>query len=144
MRRTGFAEHRVEAVFKAYPAAVRRRLLRIREMIFDVAARTPGVGALEETLKWGQPSYLTTETKSGTTIRIDQVKSMPGRIALYVHCQTTLIETYRRHYPDTLKCQANRSIVFDPDDEVPAAALRHCIALALTYHLQKSRTKQPA
>ena len=144
MDRTGFADRRVEAVFEAYPAAVRRRLLRLRAMIFDVASRTPGVGTIEETLKWGQPSYLTAESKSGTTIRIDQVKSAPGRVALYVHCQTTLIETFQRHYPDTLKCEGNRSVVFDPDEEIPAAALRHCIALALTYHLQKFGTKQSA
>ncbi len=138
-RRTRFADCRVEAIFDSYPMPARRRLLRLRDMIFDVAARTEGVGALEETLKWGQPSYLTAETKSGSTIRIDQVKSTPGRIALYVHCQTTLIGDFRARYPNQLRYQGNRGIVLDAADEILVAALRHCIALALIYHLRKIR-----
>ncbi len=67
----------VEAAFGAYPAPVKAKLLALRRLIFDTAKRTKGVGALEETLKWGQPSYLTPETKSGSTIRIDQVKPTP-------------------------------------------------------------------
>ena len=61
----------VAAVFENYPAAGRERLLRLRKMIIETAAATPGVGALEETLKWGQVSYLTADSGSGTTVRID-------------------------------------------------------------------------
>jgi hypothetical protein len=57
----------IEAVFEAYPAPVKSRLLALRRLIFDTAKTTTGVGALEEALKWGQPSYLTTESKSGST-----------------------------------------------------------------------------
>ncbi|MGI9414318.1 MAG: hypothetical protein ACR2PM_11650 [Hyphomicrobiales bacterium] len=49
----------VRAVFDSYPKQTRDRLLALRGLILDTAARTEGVGALEETLKWGQPSYLT-------------------------------------------------------------------------------------
>jgi hypothetical protein len=35
---------------------------------FDAANASKGVGALQETPKWGQPSYLTPETKSSSTI----------------------------------------------------------------------------
>jgi hypothetical protein len=66
MRRFGGAK--VAAVFKAYPPAVRTRLLALRELVFDVAATTPEVGRLTETLKWGQPSYLTAESGSGTLV----------------------------------------------------------------------------
>jgi hypothetical protein len=41
----------VERVFGAYPPELRKRLMRLRQLIFDVAARTDGVGPLEETLK---------------------------------------------------------------------------------------------
>ena len=85
----------VEAVFSTYPAPVKARLLALRRLIFDIADTTEGVGALEETLKWGQPSYLTTESKSGSTVRIDQVKAEAGRYAVYFHCQTDLVETFR-------------------------------------------------
>jgi hypothetical protein len=78
--RAGFSEPAVDAVFKAYPAPIRSKLLALRRLIFDTAKATRGVGALEETLKWGQPSYLTTETKSGSTIRIDQVNPPPANM----------------------------------------------------------------
>src|SRR5947207_12044527 len=96
-KQTAFADPAVEAVFRAYPGAVRQRLLALRRLILDTAATTAGVGRIDETLKWGQPSYLTTRPKSGSTIRIDQAP--PGSYALYVHCQTNLVATYRELYP---------------------------------------------
>lgn len=128
----------VASVFAAYPPALRDRLLRLRDLIFETAAATDGVGPLQETLKWGQPSYLTPRTKSGTTIRIDAVKSEPGRYALYVHCQTNLVASFREMYPDVLTCEGNRAVLFDEEDAVPEDVLRHCIALALTYHARKA------
>ena len=128
----------VEAVFDAYPRPVKARLLALRRLILDTAKATKGVGALEEALKWGQPSYLTPETKSGSTIRIDQVKPAAGQYAVYFHCQTNLVETFRELYPE-LRYGGNRSIVLDAQEKVPEAALRHCMALALTYHLGKRK-----
>jgi hypothetical protein len=75
--RSGFADPAVEAAFDAYPKPLKPKLLALRRLILDTARTTSGVGALEETLKWGQPSYLTPETKSGSTIRIDAIKSGP-------------------------------------------------------------------
>ena len=100
-------------------------------------------GALEEALKWGQPSYLTTESKSGSTIRIDQVKAAAGQYAVYFHCQTDLVETFRERYPE-LRYGGNRSILLDASDKLPEAALRHCVALALTYHLRKRKAARAA
>jgi hypothetical protein len=127
-----------DAIFGPYPAPVKARLLALRRLIFDTADTTEGVGALEETLKWGQPSYLTTESKSGSTIRIDQVKAEAGRYAVYFHCQTDLVETFRELYPE-LRYGGNRSIILDAGEKLPEKALRHCIALALTYHLRKRK-----
>ena len=131
----------VEAVFSAYPTPVKSRLLALRRLILDTADTTEGVGALEETLKWGQPSYLTAESKSGSTIRIDQVKAEAGRYAVYFHCQTDLVETFRELYPD-LRYGGNRSILLDAGEKLPEAALRHCVALALTYHARKRKAGQ--
>jgi len=129
----------VDAVLAGYPAPVRPKLLALRRLVLDTAKHTAGVGALEEALKWGQPSFLTTESKSGSTVRIDQVKTEPGRYAIYFHCQTDLVETFRELYPE-LRYGGNRSILLDARDPLPEAALRHCIALALTYHLRKRKT----
>jgi len=90
-------------------------------------------------MKWGQVSYLTSESKSGSTIRIDAVKSAPDQYALYFHCQTNLVETFRERYPDIWKYGGNRSILLNVNDDVDEAALGHCIALALTYHLSKRK-----
>jgi hypothetical protein len=132
----GTRDAAVEAVFGAYPSPVKSRLLALRRLIFDTAAATEGVGALQEALKWGQPSYLTSESKSGSTIRIDQVKAEAGQYAVYFHCQTDLVETFRELYPE-LRYAGNRSILLDAGQKLPEAALRHCVALALTYHARK-------
>jgi hypothetical protein len=129
----------VAAHFNACPKAMQARLLKLRELILDVANGMPEVGPLEETLKWGQPAYLTSATGSGSLIRIDQVQAVPGRYAMVFHCQTTLVDTFKEMYRDELKFEKNRAIVFDEHDVVPVNALRHCIALALTYHLDKKR-----
>ena len=111
----------------------------LRQLIFDVAAETEGVGELEETLKWGQPSYVTAQTGSGSTIRIDQVKSQPGKYAAYFHCQTKLVDTFREIHGRELNFVGNRCILLDATAKLPARPLRHCISLALTYHLDKRR-----
>jgi hypothetical protein len=129
----------VEATFGAYPGRIRARLLALRRLILDTAKATEGVGTLEETLKWGHPSYLTAQTKSGSTIRIDQVKPTADQYAVYFHCQTNLVETFRELYPE-LSFGGNRSILLNAGDKLPEAALRHCMALALTYHLNNRKT----
>lgn len=138
-RRGSFSDPAVDAVFAAYPVPLKTRLLALRRLIQETARTTAGVGALQETLKWGQPSYLTTETKSGSTIRIDQVKPATHQYAIYFHCQTNLVETFRELYPRELNYVGNRCIVLNVADELPEPALRHCVALALTYHLTKRK-----
>ena len=129
---------RVAAVFDAHPPRVRARLLKLRQLILETAAQTDGVGELEEALRWGDPSYLTSKTKSGSTVRINRVKGSEDRYALYFTCSTTLVETFRQVYPDLFSFSENRAISFHLDEEVPTEALSHCIALALRYHLDKA------
>lgn len=112
----------------------RGQLLALRKLVLETAQATDGVGRVEETLKWGQPSYLTPETRSGTTIRIDAHPA--GGVALYVNCQTDLVDMFRTHYP-ALTYEGSRAVVFAPDRPLPDAALRHIIALTLTYHSRK-------
>ncbi|MGI9498428.1 MAG: DUF1801 domain-containing protein [Geminicoccaceae bacterium] len=112
---------------------MREKLRDLRRLILEVAASTPGVGPLEEALKWGQPSFLTSVSKSGTTIRIDRLSKTDDRPALFVSCQTDLIEAFKTIYPETFDYQGKRAIILDPNGPLPEEALRHCIALALTY-----------
>ena len=119
----------VAAVFRAYPPAVREKLLRLRKIVLETAAKMDGIGALEETLKWSQPAYL---AKGGSTIRIDAVKGDPKRVALYFICHTDLVATFRELYPD-LNYEGNRAILLDALGKIPEDALRHCVSLALAY-----------
>ena len=128
----------IDAVFDACPGPIKTKLKALRRLIFDTAKATKGVGRIEEALKWGQPSYLTPETGSGSTIRIDRVKSAGNQVAVFFHCQTDLVETFRELYPK-LSYSGNRAILLDADKKLPEAELRHCVALALTYHLRKRK-----
>lgn len=131
-----FSSSEIEAVFGTYPAAIRNKLLELRQLIFDTAVLTVGVGKVEETLRWNQPSYITPVTKSGTTIRIDRVKNGTADFAMYFHCQTTLVDSFRLEFGDLLRYEGNRAILFDVGEEIPTKILRECIASALTYHLK--------
>ncbi len=71
-------------VFDSYPTQVRRKLMALRQLIFDTAAKTEGVGTLEETLKWGEPAYLTTQSKSGSTVRIAWKPARRQHYAMYI------------------------------------------------------------
>lgn len=129
----------VAAAFDGYDVAIRGRLHELRALIFSVAERTPDVGPLQETLKWGEPAYLTAQTGAGSTIRISRIKSRRDSYGLFVNCRTNLIEQFRQLYHEDLEFSGNRAIVFDANKALPREQTAHCIALALTYHLRKSK-----
>lgn len=139
-RRRPFEDAAVRAVFEAYPGALRADLLGLRELIFDTARAAEGVGTLVETLKWGQPAYAPSKPRIGSTIRIDALKPPDLKYAIFFHCQTTLVPTFRELYANRFAFQGNRAMVFSPGEKVPRDALRHCIAMALTYHLKSRRS----
>ena len=143
-KRENFGNPEVAGIFQAYPVDVKAKLLFLRQLIFDVASRTDGVGELEETLKWGQPSYLTPVTKSGSLIRVDRIKSQEGKYAMYFHCQTTLVDTFKEMYRGVFEFEGNRSIIFSAKDKIPVEELSQCISTALTYHLKKRQGKRNA
>lgn len=132
----------VAKVFRAYPPKLNSRLTALRGLILKTAAKTDGVGALDEALKWGQPSYLTRETGSGSTVRINRVKVSDEKYAIYFHCQTDLVSTFRELYPNKFEYEGNRAIILDASKKPDEKALAHCIALALTYHARKAGKKK--
>lgn len=116
---------------------IRRRLLRLRELVFETAAAIPEVGPIEETLRWGDPSYLTSRTRSGSLIRMNALRRSEREYALYFHCGTDLVSTFRSLFASAFRFDGNRALVFDVDDDLPEAELRHCIAMALAYHADR-------
>ncbi len=124
-------------VFEAYSQPRRDRLLQLRALIFETARQTEGVGELEESLKWGQPTYSTVRPKSGSPIRIDAVKNSGTQYAAYFICTTNLVETFRQYYPDSFTFQGNRALIFDTGKPLPKQELPHCLAMAMTYFVRK-------
>jgi hypothetical protein len=142
MRRKPFTSKKVETVFDSYPKHLRRKLDQVRDVIFEVATSTEGVGPLEETLKWGQPSYLTNDTQSGTTVRIGRLGWEKDKYALLVHCQSDVLNQFRTSFGKEFDYDGNRGIILDAKNDLPEEAVRHFIWLALTYHLRKKKGKK--
>ena len=116
----------VARVFDGYPEPMRKKMMRLRQLVLDTASETEGVDAPEETLKWGEPSYL---TKDGSTIRMDWKARAPDRYAMYFNCNTSLVATFKAVYGDVFTFEDNRAIVFGETDEFPVDELKHCISL---------------
>jgi hypothetical protein len=127
----------VAAVFETYPKKIQAKLMFLRQLILDTAASIDAVGEIEETLKWGEPSYLTPKTKSGSTIRIAWKESQEEQYSMYFKCTANLVPAFKEKYPRKFRFGGDRSIDFHIEDEVPEEELKNCIALALTYHLNK-------
>jgi len=127
----------VAAILDSYPPTVKSRLLFLRQLIYETAAAFEKVGEIEETLKWGEPSYLTPQTKSGSTIRIDWKEKQADQYSIFFKCTANLVPAFKERFPDLFRFGGDRSIDFKLNDDIPVAALKQCIALALTYHLNK-------
>ena len=117
----------VEEKYKAYPEAIRKKLDRIRSLIFDVAEEN-GLGSVDETLKWGEPSYL---VKGGSAVRIDWKIKEPYQYVVYFNCNTKLVDTFKELYGGKFNFSGNRAIVFGLNEPIHEKQLKHCIKLAL-------------
>jgi len=119
--------------FKSYPKEIGPKMYLLRKLVLEVAEESE-IAKIEETLKWGEPSYL---AKKGSTLRMDWKAKTPNQYAMYFKCTSKLVETFREVYGDTFKYEKNRAIVFNLEDEVPKQELKACIRLALNYHSLK-------
>ncbi|WP_341676751.1 hypothetical protein [Niveibacterium sp. SC-1] len=132
------------AILTNYPAAAQRLLLELRALIFETAAGLPEVGALQESVRWGEVSFLT-PSGAGSLLRIGWRPREPRMVALFLHCQTSLLARFRARFGETLRYEGERAVLLAVDEALPHAALAWCIAQALTYHRDRaSRRAQPA
>jgi hypothetical protein len=128
------SDPKVKKVFETYPKSVKKQLLHLRALVLETASEIDGLQKLEETLKWGEPSYL---TKHGSTIRMDWKEKNPEEYAMYFSCSSSLVETFKIVYKGTFTFGGKRAIIFQLHDTLPETELKHCIALALKYHKVK-------
>ncbi|MCB0635980.1 MAG: DUF1801 domain-containing protein [Lewinella sp.] len=122
--------------FQSYPPAVKAKLNQLRDLILATAREHPDITDLEETLKWGEPSYL---VKKGSTIRIDWKAKTPGQYAMYFKCTSQLVPTFKAVFGDLFRYENNRAILFEMNQAVPERALKTCIGMALRYHVLKDK-----
>ena len=130
---TKIADARVAETFRGFSPAARARLMALRAMIFDEAKKA-GAVELEESLKWGEPAY---RPVGGSTIRLGWKTRAPDEVAMYFICTTGLVDRFRDLYPRSFRYGGNRALLFPLEGRIQEKALRHCIALALTYHNSK-------
>lgn len=127
----------VRSAYESHEGHVLAGLLRLRELLFEVARDIPEVETITEELKWGQPSFLT-QPRTGSTIRIDAIRETDaGIFAMYFICTTNLVGRFREQFGDTFVYEKDRALIFESADTLPETELRECIAMALTYHLHK-------
>ncbi len=124
----------VKSVFDHYPIAVRGRMLALRDLVMETAMETEGITAIEETLKWGEPSYL---ANSGSTIRMDWKSKNPLQYRMYFKCTSRLVETFKHLFKNHFEFEGNRALVFKLEDEIPREELKLCIKAALRNHKVK-------
>lgn len=127
---------RVNEVFANYPDFVRDKLQRLRELVIETAEETEGVNVLEETLKWGEPSFV---TKNGSTLRMDWKEKTPDLYAMYFQCTSRLVDTFRLVFDHKFQYEGKRAIVFQLNQKIPELELKECIKASLIYHNVKEQ-----
>ncbi len=127
---------RVNEVFANYPDFVRDKLQHLRELVIETAEETEGVTVLEETLKWGEPSFV---TKNGSTLRMDWKEKTPNQYAMYFQCTSRLIDTFRLVFDHKFQFEGKRAIVFKLNEKIPELELKECIRASLIYHNVKEQ-----
>ena len=134
----GSLERDMESVVETYPVSARQSFETLRALIHEVA-RERAVAPLTETLKWGEPAFLT-KKGVGTTIRVAWSPKLPQVLQFLVNCKTPLIETWRTQFAQLTFC-GNRAILLPLEQDLPLDALRVCSTQALTYHISANRVR---
>jgi len=124
----------VETTIADYPTDAKKVFMQVRKIILDAAKSTAGLDNTTETLKWGEPSYL---SKGGSTVRMKWSEKSPDNFYLYFNCQSVLVETFKELYMDEFTYDGNRAISFSIHKKMPKDALLHCISMAMEYHKLK-------
>lgn len=131
-----FESKDVHAYFIKQSKQVKEAMLYLRNLIYSVSRHSDLIGEIEETLKWGEPSYINGLPRTGTTLRLAPTGNSEHELGLFVHCQTSLIDSFKEMHP-TLDYQGNRCLLLDINNLPDQTIIEHFVFLAMTYHYQK-------
>lgn len=120
-----------------WPETAQQRLWQCRALFLAVA-EAAAVGPLDETLKWGQPSWRPVKPRTGSTLRMDWNPKFPDKVSLFVDCKTDLAARMREIYPDLPVNDGRRHLAIDLAAPLPEQAISHLAEMTLTYHRANS------
>ncbi|TMU56431.1 DUF1801 domain-containing protein [Flagellimonas algicola] len=123
-----------ETRMQNYPLGIKEKMQGLRGLVLEAVREMDGITHLEETLKWGEPSFV---TKQGSTLRMDWKSRTPDQYALYFQCTSKLVHTFRLVFANDFAFEGNRAILFPVNSELPAEELKACIQATLNYHKVK-------
>lgn len=106
-------------------------MLYLRELVYEAASEISLINSIEETLRWGKPSYI---TKIGSTLRMDWKEKTSNQYALYFKCTSKLVPTFKNVFGGRFQYEGTRAIIFKLDEEIPKEEVKLCIKTALSYH----------
>lgn len=129
----------IKEKYRSYPQEIRVHILKLRDLILEVAKCDDQIDFIGEDLKWGEPSFLT--HSSGSTFRLDWKKKSPESISLFFNCQTKLISIFKELYPEDFVYVGNRELRLPLNGKYSKKNLKKCVELALKYNLIKDEFK---
>ena len=94
------------------------------------------VGVLDESLKWGQPSWRPRRPRTGSTLRLNWSDNAPDSLMAYVDCKTDLAAQMKTRFPDLPGNDGRRALRFDLNEN-NTDALWQLAHLTFTYHRAK-------
>ena len=124
----------VSSYYFSVPQSMLDQLMQIRSWIYELAEADERIGMIQECLKWGEPSFLTPITKSGSTIRLAKVDD--SMFGIYFNCKTTIAQEIAIQFPE-LNCDGKRALYFPTNQKIPKTKLIVCLKKALLYHKRK-------
>ena len=123
-----------EEKLASYPDEIRDKMEFLRFLILETAEELEEVKQIEETLKWGELSFV---TKVGSTLRIHWSTKNPEYYGMYFQCTSRLVDTFRLVFNDVFTFKGKRAIKFYKKQKLPVEELKACIKAALQYHKVK-------
>ena len=123
---------------RSWPEEARDAFQTCRTTFHDVAEEAQ-LGALDESLKWGQPAWRPRRPRTGTTLRMSWDPATPGYLQVFVGCKTDLAARMQHLYPDLPVNDGRRQMAVDLAAPLPGQALRHLAEMTFAYHLDRRR-----
>lgn len=105
--------------------------------LFHRIAQENNIGVLDETLKWGQPSWRPRRARTGSTLRMNWSPASPDQMSFFVDCKTDLAARMATLYPTPFSNDGRRRLDMSLALPLPEQALAHLAEMTFTYHLRR-------